>query len=77
MYVKINAFKRPDVSKFVFVTLVSGQKGFGADIVSTASPAFIVFLDLRVLPVLPAVRCVPVLFKLFPLKYVHSLVIIR
>jgi len=41
--------------------------------VSTARPAFMVFFDLRVLPVLPAVLCVPVLLKLFPLRAVLGL----
>jgi hypothetical protein len=40
---------------------VLGQNGFGADIVSTASPAFIVFFDFTVLIPLAAVIAVPVL----------------
>ena len=47
--------------------LVLGQKGLGADIVSTASPAFMVFLDLTVLIPLALVRAVPLLFALLPL----------
>ena len=39
--------------------LVLGQNGFGADIVSTASPAFIVFFDFTVLIPLAAVIAVP------------------
>ena len=46
---------------------VLGQKGFGADIVSTARPAFIVFFDLTVLIPLALVSAVPLLFTLFPL----------
>ena len=42
---------------------VLGQKGLGADIVSTASPAFIVFLDLTVLIPLAAVMAVPVVLR--------------
>ena len=38
---------------------VFGQNGLGADIVSTASPAFIVFLDFTVLIPLAAVMAVP------------------
>ena len=47
---------------------VLGQNGLGADIVSTASPAFIVFLDLTVLIPLAAVMFVPLLLTLFPLN---------
>ena len=47
---------------------MSGQNGFGADIVSTARPAFIVFLDLEVLAPLTPVLPVAVLFILLPLK---------
>ena len=39
--------------------LVFGQKGLGADMVSTARPAFIVFFDLTVLIPLAVVRAVP------------------
>merc|ERR1719228_2027033 len=41
--------------------LVLGQNGLGADIVSTARPAFMVFLDFTVLIPLAVVRAVPVL----------------
>ena len=48
--------------------LVLGQKGLGADMVSTARPAFMVFLDLTVLIPLAAVMFVPLLLTLFELK---------
>ena len=48
--------------------LVLGQKGLGADMVSTARPAFIVFLDLTVLIPLALVMLVPALLTLFPLE---------
>ena len=48
--------------------LVLGQKGLGADMVSTARPAFIVFLDLTVLIPLALVKLVPALLTLFPLE---------
>ena len=48
--------------------LVLGQKGLGADMVSTARPAFMVFLDLTVLIPLAAVMLVPLLLTLFELK---------
>ena len=44
--------------------LVLGQKGLGADMVSTASPAFVVFLDLTVLIPLAVVMFVRTLFPL-------------
>ena len=47
---------------------VLGQKGLGADMVSTARPAFIVFLDLTVLMPLALVMLVPALLTLFPLE---------
>ena len=47
-----------------------GQNGLGADIVSTARPAFIVFLDFMVLSPLAAVMLVPLLLTLFPLRAV-------
>ena len=47
--------------------LVLGQNGLGADMVSTARPAFMVFLDLTVLIPLAFVRAVPLLFALLPL----------
>ena len=47
---------------------VLGQKGLGADMVSTARPAFIVFLDLTVLIPLALVMLVPALLTLFPLE---------
>ena len=46
-----------------------GQKGLGADMVSTARPAFIVFLDLTVLMPLALVILVPALLTLLPLKW--------
>ena len=49
--------------------LVLGQKGLGADMVSTARPAFIVFLDLTVLMPLALVILVPALLTLLPLKW--------
>ena len=48
--------------------LVLGQKGLGADMVSTASPAFMVFLDLTVLIPLAAVMFVPLLLTLLELN---------
>ena len=45
----------------------------GADIVSTARPAFIVFLDFMVLSPLAAVMLVPLLRTLFPLRAVLGL----
>ena len=48
---------------------VFGQNGFGADMVSTARPAFMVFLDFTVLIPLALVNAVPLLFTLLPLKY--------
>merc|ERR1719270_277272 len=53
--------------------LVLGQKGLGADIVSTARPAFMVFLDLTVLIPLAAVMFVPLLLTLFELRAVFGL----
>ena len=47
--------------------LVLGQNGLGADMVSTARPAFMVFLLLTVLMPLAAVMLVPLLLTLFPL----------
>lgn len=52
---------------------VLGQKGFGADMVSTARPAFMVFFDLTVLIPLALVSAVPLLFTLFPLRAVLGL----
>ena len=52
------------------ITFVLGQNGLGADIVSTARPAFIVFLDFMVLSPLAAVMLVPLLLTLFPLRAV-------
>lgn len=46
---------------------VLGQNGLGADIVSTASPAFIVFLLLTVLSPLAPVMLVPLLLTLLML----------
>ena len=48
--------------------LVLGQNGLGADMVSTARPAFMVFLLLTVLMPLAAVMLVPLLLTLFPLE---------
>ena len=55
------------------LTFVLGQKGLGADIVSTARPAFMVFLDLTVLSPLAAVMLVPLLLTLLPLRAVLGL----
>jgi len=52
---------------------VLGQNGFGADMVSTARPAFMVFFDLTVLIPLAPVMAVPLLFTLFPLSAVLGL----
>jgi len=53
--------------------LVLGQKGLGADMVSTARPAFMVFLDLTVLIPLAPVMAVPLLLTLLPLSAVFGL----
>lgn len=52
---------------------VLGQNGLGADMVSTASPAFIVFLDFTVLIPLALVSAVPLLLTLLPLRAVLGL----
>lgn len=52
---------------------VFGQKGLGADIVSTARPAFIVLFDLTVDIPLAPVSAVPLLFTLRPLRAVPGL----